>query len=127
LLVTDPSGASDTAQVGINVVAASPTLHVGDIAMALTVKRSSAQANATVSVLDANGKAIVGATVTGTWSGVVSGSSSGVTGTGGTVKLSSPSTKKTSGTFTFTITGVAFSGYAYKSSDNMETSDSITR
>lgn len=126
LLVTDPSGASDTAQVGINVVAASPTLHVGDIAMALTVKRSSAQANATVSVLDANGKAIVGATVTGTWSGVVSGSSSGVTGTGGTVKLSSPSTKK-SGIFTFTITGVAFSGYAYKSSDNMETSDSITR
>lgn len=124
LQVTDPSGASDTAEVGINVVAATPTLHIGNIAMALTATRSNAQASATVTVLDANGKAIAGATVTGKWSGIVKGSSSGKTSNNGTVKLNSPSTKKR-GTFTFTVTGVAYPGYVYKSGENTETSDSI--
>lgn len=125
LRVTDPSGASDTAEVGINVLASTQTLHIRNIVMTLTIKRSSAQTSASVSVLDSSGKAIPGATVTGKWSGVVSGNSSGITGTGGTVKLGSPSTKK-SGTFTFTVTGVTFSGYAYDAGANTETADSIT-
>jgi PKD repeat protein len=127
LTVTDSRGASDIAQTTIEV--SDPPLayiHVSNIAMTTVTKRGSTRAYATVSVLDASGKVVEGATVAGNWSGVVSGSSSGMTGRGGTVKLSSPSTTK-SGTFTFTITGISIPGYTYDATQNTETSDSITR
>lgn len=126
LRVGDPGGSSDTALITINVTAAASMLHVGNITMAMTVKRGVAQATATVSVLDANGKPISGATVRGAWTGPVTGTSSGITGSTGTVKLTSQSTKKT-GNFTFTVTGVSLPGYVYSSSQNVETSDSISR
>ena len=126
LRVTDPSGASDSAHVGISVAAAVQSIHVGNIAMTLVIKRNTVQASATVSVLNAQGTAIPGATVTGNWSGIVSGSSSGVTGSAGTVTLTSPTTKK-SGTITFTVTGITLAGYVYNAAGNTETSDSISR
>lgn len=126
LVVTDVTGATDTAQVSINVTPAIQSMHVSNIAMALTVKSSTAQASATATVLDASGSPVPGATVTGTWSGLVKGSSSGVTGAGGTVKLNSPTSRKR-GTFTFTITGITLPGYTYDSAANSETSDFIVR
>lgn len=125
LRVTDTSGASALTQVGINATAPVVSIHVADITMGMTTKRSTYQAKATITVRDANGVAIPGAAVTGTWSGLVSGSSSGTTGTAGSLTLSSPTTKKT-GTITFTVTGVSIAGYAYNSAANTETSDSIS-
>lgn len=127
LTVSDISGASDTTQTTINVTPAPlVSMHVENIAMALVIKRKNAQATATITVLDASGKAVNGATINGTWSGVVSGAASGVTGTTGSIKLTSPSTTK-SGTFTFTVTGIGVAGYTYVPTENKETSDSITR
>jgi len=42
------------------------------------------------------------------------------------VKFTSPSTKS-SGTFTFTVTGITAPGYSYDANQNKETSDSISR
>ncbi|HQR57274.1 MAG TPA: peptidase S8, partial [Burkholderiaceae bacterium] len=70
--------------------------------------------------------AVPGATVNGNWSGVVSGSGSALTGSGGVASFKSARTKA-SGTFTFSVTGVTLSGYQYTPSSNSESSDSATR
>ena len=67
---------------------------------------------ATVRIVDQNGQNVANATVTGTWSGAVSGSASGVTGTNGTVAINSPKTR-TNGTFTFCVTNVSGTGVTY--------------
>jgi PKD repeat protein len=126
LTVTDASGAQDSVETTITVSPAA-VVHIGNITMAKTTKSRNVRATATVPVLNASGNPVAGATVTGKWSGIVSGTSSGVTGSTGTVKLTSPSTSKTSGTFTFTVTGVTVSGYTYDSAQNVETSESIAR
>jgi PKD repeat protein len=126
LRVTDPTGSSATSQVSVSATPAAAAMHVSNIAMSVVVKRGAAQGKATVTVVNSNGEAVSGATVSGTWSGIVSGSASGTTGTTGSVALTSPSTKKT-GTLTFTVTNVAGSGYIYSAATNVETADSITR
>ena len=129
LKVTDNSGLSTTRSVTIN--AQSPVvlvdMGVSKIAMSLTVNRNRiGRATAAVSVLGANGQPVPGATVSGTWSGVVSGSTSAVTGSNGVASLGSPNTKS-GGTFVFTVTGISLAGYRYDPAMNVETSGSITR
>jgi PKD repeat protein len=126
LTVTDASGSVGTAQVTVTVAAPLPALRVADIALTTSSNRSGTRATATVKITDAAGKALGGVAVSGAWSGVVSGTASGVTGSKGTVKFTSPSTRA-SGTFTFSVTGAALTGYAYDEGRNLETSDSITR
>ncbi len=84
----------------------------------------------TVKVLDQNGVAVSGATVTGTLV-LPSGSQqsySGVTGTGGTVtfKYSVKNSALPTGTYTFTVNSVAKTGWVYDTAANKETSDSYT-
>jgi hypothetical protein len=79
---------------------------------------------ATVWVRSAEGANISGAIVSGDWSGAVSGTSMGTTGSDGKTMLESPS-KKNGGTFTFTVTSVVKSGYTYNPSLNVEDSDTI--
>ena len=67
---------------------------------------------ATVRVVDQNGANVANATVSGTWSGAVSGSASGVTGTNGTTTIASGKTR-TNGTFTFCVTNVTGTGITY--------------
>jgi PKD repeat protein len=129
LKLTDNSGLSTTRSVTISAQA--PVVLVGmgvaNIAMSVTVnKRSIAKATADVTVKDAAGRLVPGATVTGTWSGIVAGGASAVTGSNGVASLASPTTKA-SGTFVFTVTGVTLSGYSYQTGLNVETADSITR
>jgi PKD repeat protein len=127
LQVTDNSGLSATQSVTINampVVTVLP-MSVGDIAMSLSANRNP-RATAAVSVRDGAGRPVAGATVSGTWSGVVSGKASVLTDGSGVARLTSPSTKKY-GTFAFRVDGISLSGYAYDASLNTETSDSITR
>jgi hypothetical protein len=101
-------------------------MRVNDIAMSLTVNRRTARANAAVTVRDAGGQVVTGATITGNWSGLVSGAASAVSASNGVATMSSPNSKS-SGTFVFTVTGVTLAGFSYQPATNVETSDSITR
>ena len=129
LKVTDSSGLSATRSLTITAQpqAVTPRMGVADIAMGLSVNRSgSAQASAAVTVRDADGKPVPGATVSGKWSGLVAGNTSAASASNGLASLVSPRTKK-SGTFVFTVTGISLNGYTYQPSLNAESSDSITR
>jgi PKD repeat protein len=123
LTVTDAAGSTGQVQVNVTVQAGSaPVVHIDNIAMSLT----STNARARVTVTDAAGQAVAGATVSGRWSGVVSKNVSGVTNSTGNKTFSSPSSTKP-GMYTFTVTGVSVAGYTYDASQNKETSDSVTR
>ncbi len=89
---------------------------------------SSTNALATVTVVDANGSSVEGATVSGYWSGATSDSDSGVTSATGKVTLTSDtvSSPASGTTFTFTVTSVTLSGWTYSANTNVETSDSIS-
>ncbi len=101
-------------------------MYVYDITMSsYSPKSNFYAARATVWIKDETAANVSGATVTGSWSGATSGSSSGSTGADGKVTLTSKSVKG-GGTFTFTVTNVAATGYTYNPSMNIETSDSIT-
>lgn len=99
-------------------------VYVFDIAMTPIIAGKNYSARATVTIYNDSGAPVSGATVYGSWSGVVSGSSSGVTLSDGKISLTSPKTKQ-SGTFTFTVTDVTAAGYTYDPALNNETSDSI--
>ncbi len=99
-------------------------MYVANIAMQLGSRGRNILAYATVTVMDTDGNPVSGATVYGNWSGVVSGSVSGVTGSDGKVTLSSAKTKN-SGTFTFTVADVSHDTLIYDAGLNVETSDSI--
>jgi PKD repeat protein len=126
LTVTDASGISSQAQVNVTVKAVLASVRVDNITLATSSTKRGTKATATVKITDTTGKIISGASVTGVWSGVVSGTTSGATGSTGTVKFTSPTTK-TSGTFTFSVTAVSATGYNYDQTQNKETSDSVTR
>jgi glucuronoarabinoxylan endo-1,4-beta-xylanase len=81
--------------------------------------------DATIHVKDVNGVDVSGATVTGNWTGVVSGSTSGTTQGDGTVTFTSAK-KRNGGLFGFCVTDVSASGYVYNSALNNETCDEIT-
>ncbi|MEO6410332.1 MAG: PKD domain-containing protein, partial [Burkholderiaceae bacterium] len=136
LKVTDNSGltASRSVTITANPQIVVSNARVADIAMSLVVSGGrNARATAAVTVRDVPagppgqlGQVIAGATVAGTWSGIVSGSASAVGDSNGVATLQSPTTK-TRGTFSFTVTSVTIAGYTYTPTANTETSDSITR
>lgn len=103
-------------------------MRVADIDMGLKVaKNGSAQASAAVKLLDAEGRPVVGASLSGSWSGIVSRTSSATTDGAGMARFSSPSTRSKSGSFVFTVNGATLNGYSYAPALNTETSDSISR
>ena len=133
LTVTDNGGltAQDTAIV---TVTEDPNLfmHVASIDMDLSNKSAGkntfTKALATVTIVDAGGSPVEGATVYGSWSGATSDGDSGVTDTNGQVTLESDSVKSpSSGTdFTFTVDDVVKSTGTYNPGSNTETTGSIT-
>jgi PKD repeat protein len=130
LTVTDNSGLTDSKTVTITVgTSGGPaTVSVADIGMSLGSYWGRSEATALVTVRDGNGSIVPGATVTGTWSGVVSGSGALVTGTTGQVAFRSARLSASTGAvFTFTVTGITYAGHSYDPTRNFETSDSITR
>jgi PKD repeat protein len=129
LQVTDNDGLTSARSVTITALpqVTIVTMRVTDIAMSLKVqKNGNARATAVVTVRDSNGNVIPGATVNGSWSGVVSGSASVLSGSTGGASFTSPQTRS-AGTFVFTVTSVTLAGYPYDAQLNVETSDSITR
>lgn len=124
LVVVDNAGLSSASQPITVTVGTNTFVYVAAIDMTLSSSRSGYQANATVRVFDQSGRAVSNATVTGSWSGLTTGSSSRTTGRSGSTTFSSVRTKNL-GTFTFTVTGITFTGSSYNSGRNVETSDSI--
>jgi PKD repeat protein len=129
LRVTDNSGLSSTKTVTITAKPAvvTPKVHVAGIAMSLVkVNATRYRGQAVVTVVDAAGKPVSGVVVNGTWSGLVTGTARGTTDSKGARTFQS-AYSASPGTFTFTVTGLARSGYTYDAAANVETSDSITR
>ena len=83
-------------------------------------------ATATVTIVDASGTLVEGATVSGHWSGLTSAIDSGTTSTDGTISLDSGLVKNAAGTFTFTVDDVILNVLTYDPGANDETSGSIT-
>ena len=129
LTVTDNSGLTDSRPVTVDVTApvTVTTMYVQGITVTVNVTRKSQyDAIASVEIRDTNGRPVSGASVSGTWSGAVSGSGSGTTSSTGVASIKSPRTRS-SGTFSFAVTGVALSGYVYDATRNLETVDSASR
>jgi PKD repeat protein len=130
LQVTDSGGLTAVKSTMITVGAPPVAVSVADIAMSLTIAKSgTASAKAAVKVVDATGRVISGAVVTGNWSGIVSKTAAtATTSSTGLATFTSPTSSKTArGSFTFTVTKVTANGYSYVPASNLETSDSILR
>lgn len=128
LKVTDSAGYSDTRALAVSATSPQLAMHVESITMTLGTGKAAGQsyAQASVAVKDSNGRLIPGATVAGTWSGIVTGTSSALTSGSGVAVSSSPMVKR-SGTFKYSVTGISAPGYAYDASYNLMTSNAITR
>jgi PKD repeat protein len=132
LTATNANGSdTETKSNYITVASGGGSCHVGSITLVGKYKSSGPPsgrgyyAEATITAHDQNHAALSGVTVNVTWSGCVSGMSSGATGTNGQVVLSSP-VNAIGGTFTCTVTSLSKTGYPYQSGSNHETSKSIT-
>ena len=85
------------------------------------------QAIARVTVVDGLGQAVSGATVAGTWSGVVtSGDGSRVTDAAGTATFYSSRTR-TPGTVNFCVINITSNGRTYDSAANLESCEAIVK
>ncbi|NOY39795.1 MAG: S8 family serine peptidase [Nitrospirae bacterium] len=128
---TNTSDNSKTVTVTITTnIVEPPSMHIASIDMALqtTSRRNITSALATVTVADANGAPVAGATVSGYWSGATSDSDYGTTDAAGKVTLVSDGVRRPASgtTFTFTVSNVTLNGWIYNPDANNETSDSIT-
>lgn len=124
LVVVDNSGLSGASQPITITVGDNKYVYVANIAMSVSSSKSGYTATATVTVRNQAGQVVSNASVTGAWSGLVSGTASKTTGRTGTAAFTSAKTKNR-GTFIFTVTGITISGSTYNSGSNVETSDSI--
>ena len=106
--------------------ATSLKMHIHSISMSTRNAGINTNAIAAVTVVNTNNEPIVGATVSGHWTGLTSDSDAGITDASGTVILISDRFKRASGIFTFTVDDVSLSGWSYNPSTNNETSDYIS-
>lgn len=125
LTVTDNRGATGTAQVTIQVQAASTTMRVQTLALQVVSNAGRKTVQATVRITTTTGQAVAGATVAGAWSGQATGSASGKTDATGTVVLTSAQVKK-SGPVTFGVTNVSKSGLTYSAAKNLVNAAALT-
>lgn len=125
LTVTDNEGATGPVTKDVILEGPEPEMYVYDISMSIKKKGRNYESTAVITIRDTNNNVVPDATVYITWSGVVSGSSSGVTGADGTVSFTSAKVKST-GPFTITVDNVTHAALDYNPALNNETSDSIT-
>ena len=111
---------------GTTKEAGAQTIHVSATDMSLKKTGANVNAFATVTIVDANGAPVSGATVSGKWSGATPDTDTGVTDSSGQVKLKSNRVRKppSGTTFTFTVDNVEKDGWTYVPS--AVTSGSIT-
>ena len=118
--------------VVLNVTEYHQKMHISDVSVrAIPHRWFYIYGVATVTVLDAEGKHVAGALVYGHWSGSVTGSVYGWTGTNGKVTFYSDDVFYWRGRgwfwerlmFTFTVDNIVKSNWVYDKSANVETSD----
>lgn len=121
LTVTDPEGLSHSDVVRITAEAPPPGIHVGDIdASAFRGKRRQWGAQVSVLVVDHEGKAVSGATVTGSFGEGARGTVTGVTRANGRVSLTTPQWSRSS-SITFQVEDVSGPlAYSEASNDDLE-------
>ena len=124
LVVFDATGLSASASLTILVQNPSKIIYVSDLTMSKTVSTKGTSAKALVTIKDAT--SALKATVTGSWSGLTTGTASVKTNSKGQATFTSATTKN-AGTFTFTVTGVALTGATYDPARNVKTSASIVK
>jgi len=129
LTVTDDDGASAVANATVTATSAPPpppdptAMWVGSLASTTSSARNAWTARVTISVTD--GTPVGGVVVTGSWT-AGSGSSSCTTSASGTCQVSVNLNKKAS-TTTYTVVGLAKSGWLYEPESNVVTSASFTK
>jgi lysophospholipase L1-like esterase len=124
--VTDDDGATGTTTQVVTVTAPEDpppdpdgTLHVADLDGGSTAGKGQAwTATVTIRVVDDAGAAVVGASVTGSWTS--GGSSACTTNVAGSCAVSASVNGKKATTTGYAVTGVVLSGYAYAAADNTD-------
>jgi lysyl endopeptidase len=97
------------------------TMSVASISLNVRAQGPWRTGQATVTIRDQDGNAVGGATVTGTFSGNVSGSDSNTTGSNGSTLLQSNRVRQNSISFTFCVDSVSHPDFDYVSGDNAVT------
>ena len=110
LTVVDEDGASATQTVGIEVAPGAMTLKVESITLSQIRRGGRTRFVARVRV--ASSPFVEGVRVSGTWSGLVSGTATGLTTSDGTVEFTSAETNA-KGQVTFTVTSVSQANYTF--------------
>ena len=125
LTATNACGEDTETKVNYITVQQPTEIYVYDITQTPTINGKNYKSNATITIRDTNNAPVANATVYITWSGVVSGSDSGVTAADGTVTFVSDRVKS-NGPFIITVTNVTHAVLPYNSALNIETTDSAT-
>jgi hypothetical protein len=118
--ISDGRGGAATATVHVTIVP--KTLHVSDLdGSRVSTTRTRWRATVRITVVDAAGAAVSGATVTGRWSQGATGSSSAVTNASGvaTVQMSNLS-RSTRPSVRFSVAGLAHSALSYSAARNQD-------
>jgi PKD repeat protein len=125
LTVTDDDGASSSVSKIITITDPDVYIYVYDITQTIKNAGKNYTSTAVVTIWDTNNNPVPDATVHISWSGVVSGTDSGITGPDGTVTFVSAKVKS-AGPFTITVDNVTHATLSYNPALNNETSDSAT-
>ena len=116
---------SDTSELAVSSL--TNAVQIASINMSLKTAGPNTNAIALITIVDANGVAVQGATVFGKWSNATTDTDSGTTDASGQVSMNSDKVKNAASgtTFIFTVDNVTKDGWTYDP-DVGETSDSIT-
>ncbi|HVT45648.1 MAG TPA: right-handed parallel beta-helix repeat-containing protein [Thermoanaerobaculia bacterium] len=96
-------------------------IHVKNVAIQYQKKGKWHHYSPVVTIVDGSGSPVSGVTVTGAWTGALSGTLDASTGTDGVANFSSSRTSSTA-SVTFTVTNLVHGSFAYDASANEETS-----
>jgi len=120
LRVTDDDGAiaTDSVVVTINPRPAPTGTHVGDLDGSATGSKSVWSARITVTVHNTDHQVVIGAAVTGMWSGGAAGPGGCTTGGDGTCVVVASNLRKRDATATFAVNGLTASGLSYSAGQN---------
>jgi len=125
LTVTDNGGATDSITKPVTVTEPAVEIYVYDITQTPIAAGKNYKSNAVVTIRNTNNAPVANATVSIAWSGVVSGTDSGVTAADGTVTFVSNKVKSR-GPFTITVNNVTHAVHTYNPALNIETTDTTT-
>jgi lysophospholipase L1-like esterase len=127
LMVTDDDLATGTVTNPVTVAVSPPpiaTVSIGDLAGSAATRKGGWTATVTVTTIDADGRTVSGATVTGTWTGGTSGGCT--TGTAGTCSFSLNGNKKLAGV-TWTVGSISHPTRTYNPAGNVVSLVTIAR